>query len=225
MKTAFCIVFLFISTMSHAADFEAGIGFTQFKRSQNGTWYQEAFPYDLDLNSVGWSIGVSHKFTGWPRVRAEFIDLGDASAWALAVPNDYNYHTSDNSCNVKCLPLATYKSSGDVRGVALSVAPEYKFGAYTTYAEIGLYFFKPRYKAVVTGIIYGSSTGDYPEDTPVRTAYIKHDANIEITYLVGAGIRHGNIDVGIRYYPVEAPNDDVPAVYRGATTVTMRLAF
>jgi hypothetical protein len=219
------MLFLVFPSISQAFEIEAGIGFTQFKRNVNGTWYQEAFPYELDLNSVAWSIGVSHKFNGWPRIRAEFVDLGDASAFALAVPNDHNYNPNDNSCNVKCLPLATYKSSGDVRGVALSVAPEFKISTYTGYLELGAYFFKPRYKAVVTGIIYGNAHGEYPEGMPTNYAYVKHDANVEAVYFIGAGVRHGNVDVGVRYYPVEAPNDDVPAIYRGATTLMVIFVF
>lgn len=215
---ALLILLILVSFPSMAMDFEASIGKTHFKPSQNGTWYQEAFPYTLNLESVYWSVGVSHKFENFPRVRAEYVDLGDASADALAVPIDAYYNTNTNECIGKCLPLAHFVSSGSVRGVALSIAPEKRFGDFTVFVEGGLYFFRPTYSAVVTNVRWTH------EAEPI-TVYTKHKTTTQITYLFGAGVRYKNVEFLVRHYDVEAADDDVPAVYLGANTASIRVMF
>lgn len=223
MKTFMLLVLLFPLAAS-AYDFELSGGFTKYKRAQNGTWYQEAYPYELDLKSAAWGIGVSHKYAGLPRLRLEFVNLGMASADAYAVPNDYNYIHNINQCNVKCLPLAHYMSKGDVRGVALTVAPEFSFGSSILYVEGGIYVFRPRYWATVTDIYTGSAEGEILYNVPL-TALLRHDANIQASWVIGAGVRYRNMDFGIRIYDVGANDDDQPAVYRGATTAMLRVKF
>lgn len=224
MKKLFLLLAL-LPINAMALDFELSGGITKYKRAQNGTWYQEAFPYELDLKSAAWSAGVSHKFVGYPRVRTEFVNLGMASADAYAVPNDYNYNFNDNTCNTRCLPIAHYMSKGDVRGVAFTVAPEWKFGSYTAFVEGGVYVFRPRYWALVTEIIWGDSNGDYAEGARRDQTTVRHKANIQSSWVIGAGVRYKNVDFSLRIYDVGANDDDVPAVYRGASTAFVRVIF
>lgn len=224
MRNLIILVAIFFSMPSQALDFEMGGGITRFKRAQNGTWYQEAFYHELELESHYWSVGVSHKFPGYPRMRLEFVNLGTASADAYAVPNDYNYSTNTNTCNVKCLPLAHYMSKGDVRGVAITAAPEWNLGSYKLYLEGGIYIFRPRYWATVTNVHYGSAEGEIWSTSPA-TVTIRHDADIQSSWVVGAGVSYKNVDLTLRIFDVGANDDDVPAVYRGASTLGLRFKF
>ena len=219
------ILFVMFSANAFAVDFELSGGINKYKRAQNGTWYQEAFPYELDLKTATWGFGVSHKFNGMPRLRLEYVHLGQASADAYAVPSDYNYIHNTNTCNVKCLPLAHFQSKGDVQGVALTVAPEFRFKHVSLFVEVGIYVFRPRYWAVVNDIMYGSPEGDLTGVEFVKEFTIRHDSNIQSSWVIGAGVRYKNVDFLFRIYDVGANDDDVPAVYRGASTATLRVHF
>ena len=218
MRNLLIVVLLLIPMKSMAVDYELGIGQTQFKKTVNGTWYQEAFPYTLDLKSVNWSAGISHKFDAIPRVRAEFVNLGEASADALAVPIDAYYNTNTNHCVGRCLPLARFQSSGNVRGVALTIAPEKSFGDFSVFVEGGIYIFRPTYSAVVTNVRWTH------EADPI-TVYTKHKTTTQMTYVMGIGVRYKQVEIVARYYDVEAADDNVPAVYLGAYSASLRFRF
>jgi len=207
-----------IPVKSMAVDYELSLGQTQYKQSNNGTWFQEAFPYTVDLNSINWSAGVSHKFDSVPRVRAEFVNLGKASADAWAVPIDAYYNTNSNECVGRCLPLARFQSSGSVKGIALTIAPEMKFGDFSVFVEGGIYIFRPTYSAVVTNVRWTY------EAEPI-TVYTKHNTTTQMTYVMGLVVRYKQVEFVARYYDVEAADDDVPAVYLGAYSASVRFRF
>ena len=207
-----------IPCQAMAIDYELSAGQTFFKQTINGTWYQNAFPYTVDLKSVNWSTGLSHKFSDYPRIRAEFVNLGIASADALAVPIDAYYNTNTNQCVGECLPLARFVSKGGVRGVALTIAPEKRFGDFSVFIEGGIYIFRPTYSAVVTNVRWTH------EADPI-TVYTKHNTTTQISYVMGLGVRYKQVEFVARYYDVEASDDNVPAVYIGATTVSVRFKF
>lgn len=222
MKTLLLFT-LFFPVLASAVNLELSVGTNQYKLTPDGTWYQEAFPHDLDLNSEAWAVGVSHKFDKYPLLRAEYVSLGMARANAWAVPNDYNYNPNTNQCIGKCLPLANFVSKGSVKGIALSFAPEWKFGTISVYAEGGIYIYQPTYKASIHNV-YCCFGDQYPVG-PYPSGTIKHNSHTSFTYLFGAGVRYKNVDLSVRYYDVEAADDAVPALYIGATTAMIRVNF
>ena len=185
--------FIGLSYEAKAVDLEVGVARTQYETLLNGIWYQEGFPYYLDLDTLGWSVGVSGKPSGWPRLRAEYLDLGMARADALAV-GDPNYNpTQPNYCNGPCEIPARYVSKGKVRGIALTMAPEFAFGGGAFYVEGGLFVYKATYEIFVSDAyqdIYGVGNG--------KTLYAKHDAKIDKSMTFGAGFRYRNVSVGWR---------------------------
>lgn len=216
MRTLIAIALMF-PFMASAVNLELSVGMNQYKLISDGTWYQEAFPYDLDLRSEAWAIGISHKFEKWPLLRAEYVSLGMARTEAWAVPSDLNYNPNTHACVGECLPLAKFYSKGDVKGIALSFAPEWNVGPASVFIEGGLYIYQPTYQ----GSVY-CCQGDVSMTGPYT---VKHNSQTSYTYLFGVGVRYKNVDFSIRYYDVEAADDDVPAVYIGATTAMMRVQF
>jgi len=219
MKTILALVLAFFTVSAQAADLELGIGYNQYKQQANGIWYQEGFPYNLDLQSVSWSVGVSDKCSGLPRIRAEYLNLGMARSTAYAVPTDANYNPdSPNHCNGECQPLALFVGKGKVTGIALTVAPEINFGNVSLYVEGGFYFYRPTYRVVVTGI-------DSPQEPGGITHHFGHKTETEICYVFGAGARYKNVDLSIRYMEVKASGDDFPAIYNGTVNSSIKLNF
>ena len=218
------IILLSLFPMSaFAIDYEFSAGRNQYKLVQDGTWYQEAYPHSIDLKDVAWSVGISHKFSGYPRVRAEYVDLGRASADALSISSDDDYDINTHKCTSsnpkRCEPIAHFSSHGTVKGLAFTIAPEWSFGPVSAYIEGGIFVYQPSYSAHVVGMEW------VDEGVKLDPYTIKHKMTVESTYTFGAGIKYKNVDVSVRYYDVEASDDDVAAIYIGATTLMMRVMF
>ena len=222
MKTFLFLALLFPAIAS-AVNFEFSGGINHYKLVPDGTWYQEAYPYTLDLKDVAWSVGVSHKFDKFPLLRVEYVDLGKASADGMSISSDDDYDTNTHSCKSsnpkRCEPIARFQSSGTVKGLAFTAAPEWQVGAVSVYIEGGIFVYQPSYSAHVTGMVW------VDEGVYLDPYTIKHKMTVESTYTFGAGVRYKNVDFSIRYYDVAASDDDVAALYIGATTAMLRVRF
>lgn len=219
MKNLIPFALLFAAIPANAADLEIGAGMTSYKQQINGIWYQEGFPYKLDLIGEAWFFGVSHKFNALPRIRAEYLDLGYAKSNAYAVPEDANYNpNTPNHCNGECLPLAHFVGKGKVTGIVLSFSPEFAIGPVTAFVEAGVYFYRPTYHVFVTGI-------DSPSEPGGRTHHFGHKTTTEQCPIIGVGIRFKNVNFSVRYMETKASGDGYPAIYNGAMTSMLRISF
>lgn len=198
---------------AHALEFEIGTGVTQYEKQPNGVWYQNGFPSDIDLTGTTISIGVSHQ-VGSLRYRIEYLSLGQAMSNAIAT-TDQNYSPKYvATCGSECEVLK-FHGLGDVWGMVLSVSrPVHAFGL-PLYAEGGLWAYVPKWRVEVYTL----------PPNPVQVASVKHEPKMEIGPMLGFGIRHSGVDIGLRYLYAEANGDEWPAIYKGAYTLMFKAYF
>jgi hypothetical protein len=83
---------------------EIGVGVSKFSLTENGTWYQEGFPYGVNLYSPAISLGIKADITDSVSIRAGYENLGQVTSSALASASDANYAACRND-HAKCWPL------------------------------------------------------------------------------------------------------------------------
>jgi len=122
MKTLALAILLFTSIAAHAVDLEVGIGFNNAHIAPNGTWYQEGFPYSVNLKSKIWSIGVSDDINRNWKWRVEYVNLGIFRSDAIATPVDANYNPNNNPpCNGPCVAESRFVGNGSANGISTLV--------------------------------------------------------------------------------------------------------
>ena len=206
---------LFIWNHAKAMEMELGIGQTHFSHTPNGTWWQQGFPYKLDMSHLADSIGMTGRINSWLRWHTDYESLGRASENSWDTPSDANYSiTTPNHCNGTCLPLANYVGSGSIRGIALTLAPEYRIAD-------DLRFF------VNAGpFLYRSSWNEQVYNWFGTTVYLNHKTRWEIGEKIGLGIRNHRFGIEYDWYPcLHTTGDSIPSLYTGAKVLRLEGYF
>lgn len=165
MKTFFLLTLLLCS-QAFAGEWETLLGVSRFTKQNDGVWYQEAFPYKIDLTapSVGfrYTEDADRDGLGWT---AGYVHLGRVTSHAKAValdgrnPDDGGYNAATKGCNGKCWPLSTWNGTGDVQGFYLGAVkqlnPDWA-------VEGGVYLYRPTWVM------------DIPDWIPERDAAPRH---------------------------------------------------
>lgn len=147
-----CIVTAYAVLPAYAGGVTVQAGTTRFTHHGDGVWYQEAFPYSLDMTSGAWGIRYDTAKTesGWS-FGGGFQRLGTVSSSALAValdgrtPDDGGYNSVTKTCNGKCWPLSRWYGHGSVKGVFVAATKHY--GPWQV--EGGVYLYQPRWEVYV----------------------------------------------------------------------------
>lgn len=107
---------------------EFGLGQSQFKRiHRDNYWYQDPFPYQHDLTSAAWRLGVSKRKGNWSYGLA-YLDLGAASVKSDAIPSDEAYERcmggdkSEEGCG---FPTSKFRVTDRVRGLEVNATREF----------------------------------------------------------------------------------------------------
>ena len=137
---------------AYAEGFTLQAGTTRFTPHGDGVWYQEAFPYSLDMTSGAWGVRYDTPKTesGWS-FGGGFQRLGTVSSSALAValdgrvPDDGGYNSQTKTCNGRCWPLSRWYGHGSVKGVFAAATKHY--GPWQI--EGGVYLYQPRWEVYV----------------------------------------------------------------------------
>lgn len=192
---------------AHAVDIEIGTGVTHYKTAHDGLWYQESFPHWIDANDTPLSIGVSHEIRGL-RYRAEFLSLGwiySSAQWTA----DSTYYAGAPA------PATAYGiGRGSASGLVLSVSRPVNIFGLPFYGEAGGWIYIPKWKISV----YDMSTGAHICECETPT-------DKKIGPVLGFGIRHNGIDVGIRYMGMPTTGTDTPPIYNHAYTLMAKVYF
>lgn len=107
---------------ANALEFEGGIGIAKTSPQPNGTWYQEGFPYTMDLTKKAFYIGVKHKVAPNASVHIDYVNFGVLHVDAIATPVDSNYNSLNKPpCNGPCVAESRFVSSGRNDGIKLAV--------------------------------------------------------------------------------------------------------
>jgi hypothetical protein len=204
---------LVLPLQAGAVDIELGTGFGTYRQQHDGVWYQSEWPHTLELNTNPLSIGISGERNGI-RYRAEFLALGSAYSNSVATSDAKNGKYYALTCSDQC-DLYKYTGRGSVSGVVLSASRPVPVMGVPFYAEAGAYVYVPVWKMTVSPT----------NENQTFTAEVAHESNLLVGPMLGFGVRHSGVDVGIRYLYVEATGDDYPAIYTSAVTVMFKVYF
>lgn len=142
----FFIVMAF-SSVAYSGEFYAnlGLGASLFQRTtQNGTWFQEGQPYNMQLLDIAGKLGVGYRIDPNWAVEVNAISFGQAKSAGLAVPDEY-YNPSAH----KPIPGAPKPNHFDARQRSYGMevvairyfpiddwAPFLKAGAFAAYNDM-----------------------------------------------------------------------------------------
>lgn len=133
--------------LAHAWELEAGLGFSKTEKQPNGTWYQEGFPYTLDLKKKSFYIGARHQIRPDLSAHINYVHFGVLHADAIATTDD-NYDPATHGCvGGKCVAQSHFVGSGLSDGIKFAAEwdpYENGFGLIG-----GLFLFHPRWCTTV----------------------------------------------------------------------------
>ena len=202
--------YMALSVPAHAVDLELGFGETHYIKQTDGVWYQDAFPYWMDLKDQSLSIGVSWKPNSI-RYRAEFLALGKHNVKAVFTPDaTYNpYYVS--TCAPNC-DLSVLDGRGSVAGLVLSASREV-YGPL--YVEAGVYANVKKWQVDVFSLD-GTHRGN-----------IARKNQIDYGPVIGFGIRYNGIDAGVQYIYLDdsSEGDPITPMMTGAYRGYVRVFF
>ena len=137
---------------------ELGLGMARFNPHGDGSWYQQALPYRLQLQSAALMLGVTGALTPRTEWHLDLFDLGHAASDSWDVM-DVNYDPIHHVCLRHCEQLTHFIGSGSRWGVApmLGIHTE---GPARWLVEAGPWLFHQSWRADVPNFF--SSTGMPP---------------------------------------------------------------
>ena len=216
MKRTILAAALFATLPAHAVDFELGFGETHYIKQTDGVWYQDAYPYWMDLEDQNLSLGVSWK-PGNTRYRAEFLALGKHFVNGIATSDGtYNPYFVAH-CGQDC-GLVSLVGRGSVSGVVLSASRDVPILGLPFYAEAGIYANVKKWQVNI-GPVMGD--GSRP------TVELARKHQIDYGPVVGFGIRYSGVDIGLRYIYLDdsSEGDAMTPMMSGAYTLTFKTYF
>lgn len=156
MVISFAVCLSASATPTHDPDplfrVEGGIGYDYGVVQGNGIWYQEGFPYTLNLNHPTWMVGITGKVNRYMDWHIDYQNLGISRSDSLDTPDDANYNPANSPpCNGPCVAISNYVGSGSANGIKLlldfhTLETPHKpvFGV-----SVGPYIFKPIWRETV----------------------------------------------------------------------------
>lgn len=196
-----------ISATAHATDFYIGTGATQYAKPANGVYYQNGYPYKLELNATPTILGVAFQH-GAIRYRVELNQLGQAHTMAMAESDGvYSGYAKAGATLVKL------QGNGNVSGLLVSASKETTLGPGKFYGEAGLFAYRQNWK-----VSFYDSTGNY-----FGTA--SHTTQFDFRPFVGVGYRLGNVGISLRHFSIDSHRDGLPFVSGSANQIGVTVAF
>ena len=181
-KTFALLLFLF-SVPVQAVELEFALGYTQFHRiHRDNYWYQEPFPYEHDLTSEAFRLGVRKRYGDWTYGLA-YLQLGTAKVNATVIPSDEAYGrcvAGDKSSNGCAYPTTKLWVEDKVRGLELSAARSFD----QFYARGGLMLWHHYLR-------FGTDYGEGPAQIDVLLAPF-----------LGVGVEYKPLFLEVNYYHV-----------------------
>lgn len=213
----FIFILLFIPIPSLAA-IEIEVGQTSFMPQQDGVWYQNQFPHDLDLSSPSFSIGFTDKFNPWLRWHTGYSYLGKVTTYALAVPSDDLYFQHGANAD-EYIPVAHWYGEGYVQQLYFTLAPEAKISNFILAFEGGFTLYRPSWEIYIPDLRYCN-------ECPYETWHQKHDPQLQLGRTFGVSIKYKKTSLVFRLTSVAAEGDQWPAIYDGnAKNISIRYEF
>ena len=178
--------------------FEAGIGANTYQTMGDGTWYQEGAPYSkLRLTfpavEVGARFNVVQRESWGVALHMDYVFLGRVASDCWCTPVDALYNTQTKQIAPSAIPLARYTGSGNAQGIALTVEPYLKRGAWRFGVEGGLFPYRPQWDETV------SNWATTPGATPI-TIHAHTSNALRLGAVVGISVERGSFGMSLRHY-------------------------
>lgn len=218
----FLVLLMLVSGSTQAVDFEIGAGRTQFSAQQDGVWYQNPFPYDLELQSNSVSLGITdYVQPGW-RYRAGWWYVGRATSSALAVGADAVYAAYGKEAG-QHYPLTHWYGQGTVNELYATVGPEWQVGSFTLAAEGGFTLCKSTWTESMPDFVpLANNAQGYGSPYPLT---VQNAAPIHGGYMYGVSVGYGRTSLALTRTSART-SGDWPGIYTGeATNLSVRVRF
>lgn len=204
-KSLLGAVLLASSCVSVAGEYSVSLGYTKFSIQPNGFWYQEGYPYKLDIKtpSINLRYLTEDSSNSW-QYGLQYTYIGKAKTWAMAVPSDSNYDYTNHSCYSPCLDLAEFKTRSTMQGIAL----------------LAIKNFNKYY--IVSGVMLGYSTNVVDikgwSDTvggEKKDLHLVNDTEVNYLPLLGIGYKlKEEVFVEVSLLPTTPKGGEYPAIFR-----------
>jgi hypothetical protein len=203
-----------------APQIEVGLGFAAAQKEADGTWFQEKFPYQVDLRTKTWSIGVTDDINEDWRWHVAYVNLGKYSADAIATTDaDYNPNKTP-ACNATpCVAQTRFVGNGTTNGLK-ATAEWHTKGDIQYGVSFGLFAFKPTWDEVLT---------DWT-DSPTRPVvpgplYHSIQSKWSVRPTFGVGIRKGDWEGRLDYYNTHTYSSQDVTIMKSVTTLSLIYRF
>jgi len=188
-------------------------GVSKYQKQGDGIWYQEAFPYELKLNTN--SVGIRYDTKPKDNVSYGFgyMKLGGVSSYAKATakdntsPGDDGYSPDLKGCDGTCWPLSTWYGKGDVQGIF--GAAKYHSGPWAV--EAGVYAYKPSWNMKIP---------DYISCRDCQPVYLEvnHKEDIQLGPMLGLSYTKEPWSLHLSTWRVNVNGDEWIPLWTGWTT-------
>lgn len=201
---------------ARAWNLEGGMGFSQTQRQPNGTWYQEGFPYALDLRKSSWFMGVREQITPTISAHVAYVSFGILHADAIATPVDANYNPATHSCIGPCVAQSRFVGSG--RSDGLKIAAEWRPDGDGFGLIGGLFLFRPRWHTTVY-----NWTPAY--DVPPRTIEHSIKQRWTIRPVIGVAYQNDNWTIRLEQYFNKPYDSTNTGIAKSTTMLSLGFSF
>ena len=213
----FLVVLLLVSSVAHAADFEAGLGYTSFQRQENGFWVQDGFAHQVNMRSPSVSLGLTGEFGSRYHYHVGYRYLGTVNATAQCMGSDALYAQFQKT-GINPLKLGTFYGDGHVNQLYLTAGPQYDFGDWHVGVGGGLTVYQATWAEV--GIGYQTGIG-----VPLASHNWGSQSRINTGGILEASAGYKRTDLVLSVQDVRS-SDQVSALYHGlATNLSVRVRF
>ena len=176
---------------------EAGLGVDRYQTMGDGTWNQEGAIYNhVKLVFPAAQVGVRfhvYETADWGiAAHSDLVYLGNAQSDCWCTTNDSDYSPNTKQTAPGAL-TAHFVGHGNATGLALTIEPYLKRGAWRYGVEGGVFPFRPQWDEEV------SHWANSPGMTPV-TLYAHTTNRLRLGFLVGASVERGNFGLSLRHY-------------------------
>lgn len=201
--------------------FEASIGRDVASTQGNGAWYQEGFPYTLDLKNTTWSVGITGKYNERVDWHIDYQNLGIFRSNAYATPVDSNYNPNNNPpCNGPCVAVSNFITNGSANGIKFLVdyhtlekpnSPVFGLSA-------GPYVFRP---------VSGIEVRDWKQNIgdPGQTVYARNNGDLKLGAVFGGFVRYDDFEVRLEYILAKCTPSAQACLWKNITNLSLVKRF
>lgn len=199
VRSAIVACFLFFCASAQAMHVEVGAGVSRALTNGDGTWYQDAFPHTLNLNSLSGMVGITGDVTEHFAYHLDGVWLGRFGENSQDTPNDGNYRKGVG-CVGKCLPMANYIGSGWIAGIAPTIewhtTGRWRFGV-----EAGPWLYRETWRESVPN--WYPSRMISPQvfvPTGAPRPVMIDSGQYRVSYVLGVSLERGSWGLRLRYF-------------------------